>query len=332
MTTGAVLAAVAAILLGGEAQARALHVDAEPLSLAGSWAAHSPLTPIAAFRLRSSDDDFGGLSGIVLEGDRARLVGDRGMWVELRLTRDARGRIVDVAGVQIDALRAGDGGPLGGSSRDAESAAQAPGGRVWVGFERLHRVVGYPAFGAPAAEEASQLPHDGLGWNQGVEALAIAPDGALIAIAEEPPENQSAGADALMGWRMIAGRAEPFRIARVAGYAATGADIGPDGALYLLERRFGLLSGVWCRIRRFPDIAARLATGGRVGGSDDVVDLGAGETLIALNHAAPIDNMEAIAVEPSASGDLLITIVADDNFSLLQKTVLLQFAYRRGAD
>ncbi|HVZ14607.1 MAG TPA: twin-arginine translocation pathway signal, partial [Bauldia sp.] len=39
-----------------------------------------------------------------------------------------------------------------------------------------------------------------------------------------------------------------------------------------------------------------------------------------------IDNMEGLAARPGPNGETLLTLISDDNQSLLQRTVLLQFA------
>jgi hypothetical protein len=39
-----------------------------------------------------------------------------------------------------------------------------------------------------------------------------------------------------------------------------------------------------------------------------------------------IDNLEGLSVHRSSNGEVVLTMVSDDNFSLLQRTILLQFA------
>ncbi len=39
-----------------------------------------------------------------------------------------------------------------------------------------------------------------------------------------------------------------------------------------------------------------------------------------------IDNLEGLSVHRASSGEVVLTMVSDDNFSLLQRTILLQFA------
>jgi hypothetical protein len=38
-----------------------------------------------------------------------------------------------------------------------------------------------------------------------------------------------------------------------------------------------------------------------------------------------VDNMEALAVHRTGQGELVLTLLSDDNFSSLQRTLLLQF-------
>ena len=51
-----------------------------------------------------------------------------------------------------------------------------------------------------------------------------------------------------------------------------------------------------------------------------------GTPLIVADLAYQIDNMEGIATHRNAAGETIITLVSDDNFSVLQRNLLLQFA------
>ena len=55
-----------------------------------------------------------------------------------------------------------------------------------------------------------------------------------------------------------------------------------------------------------------------------------GEVLIEANDSLNIDNMEGIAVHRGASGETVLTLISDDNFSALQRTLLMQFALPDG--
>jgi hypothetical protein len=84
--------------------------------------------------------------------------------------------------------------------------------------------------------------------------------------------------------------------------------------LLLLERRFSFVRGIAIRIRRVP--LSSLMEGA-------VVD---GRTMIEADLAFEIDNMEGISIHRTTGGETIITIVSDDNFSVLQRNLLLQFA------
>ena len=75
------------------------------------------------------------------------------------------------------------------------------------------------------------------------------------------------------------------------------------------------MTGVAARVRRFAN--PNFASG----------DLGGGDVLATLGGGLPIDNMEAITVEAAPDGELLITLLSDDNFSSWQRTLMLQFRY-----
>ena len=81
----------------------------------------------------------------------------------------------------------------------------------------------------------------------------------------------------------------------------------------LLERKFSLLEGVGIRIRRIP--AKSIVP-------DAVID---GPTIFEVDLGYEIDNMEGIDVHVADDGATVLTMVSDDNFSMIQRTLLLQF-------
>jgi hypothetical protein len=52
----------------------------------------------------------------------------------------------------------------------------------------------------------------------------------------------------------------------------------------------------------------------------------AGTVLIEADLSDQIDNMEGLAIKPGPDGETLLLIVSDDNNSVIQRTLLLQFA------
>ena len=89
--------------------------------------------------------------------------------------------------------------------------------------------------------------------------------------------------------------------------------VAPGGRLMVLERRFSWQRGVAMRIRSVPLTAIQPGA---------LVD---GEELIVADMNFNIDNMEGLSVHRDADGALVLTLISDDNFSPLQRTLLLQF-------
>ena len=81
----------------------------------------------------------------------------------------------------------------------------------------------------------------------------------------------------------------------------------------MLERRFSWARGVAMRIRSVP--LAAIKPGALVDGPE----------LIFADMGHQIDNMEGLSVHRDADGALVLTLISDDNFSPLQRTLLLQF-------
>ena len=83
--------------------------------------------------------------------------------------------------------------------------------------------------------------------------------------------------------------------------------------MLILERKFSWISGVGIRIRR---IALTSVAPGAV------VD---GPSIFEANLENEVDNMEGIDVHVTPEGETVLTMVSDDNFSMIQRTLLLQF-------
>lgn len=263
-----------------------------------------------ALALTSPDARFGGLSGLALTPDGAGFiaVSDRGPLFRGRLLRDADGALSGVTDVTIEPLRDPRGAPRRFGDDDAEGLALAPDGALYVSFEGDDpRIWRYDHPGAPARPAPHAPGFADLQRNSGLEALALTADGDLLTI----PERSGALDRPFPVFRLPAGssRWDVGRLPRVPPYLVTGADVGPDGLLYVVERDFVLLGGFSWRIRR-ADLA-------------DWPDLRP-ETLVEVRGG--LDNMESIDVQARPGGGLRLTLVTDDNYQGLQRTLLLELA------
>lgn len=298
----------------GTAAGDPIAIDLSPIEIPERLMAGQKARFLAGFELGARNSQFGGLSGLALEGERFYAIGDRAIWIEARAARAESGAVTGLSDARIGALKGSSGNPLKGTWIDAESLTRSGSGGFFIGFERRHRITEHRSLDGKAVALVDPPPAKTLGGNAGIEGLARAPDGALWALAEAagPSGRQQ-------GWRLRSGAKQGFGFARIGAFDTTGADFGPDGALYVLERSFSLFSGVGMRIRRFsPEAVAAVERGASA-------DLGDGEVLLALDTRAPIDNMEGLAVERRGDGVLVLTAISDDNFNAIQRTVLLQF-------
>jgi hypothetical protein len=268
--------------------------------------------------LRSPYKYFGEISGLRIgpDGSRFLAVSDKGRWWRGRIVYDGD-RPSDIADSEMAPMLGPDGKPL--RSRgwyDAEAIAE-DGGTVYVGIERAHQILrfDYGKHGLLARGEPIAMPAEAraLVYNRGVECLAFVAKGrlagSLIAIAEDSPDTNGNHSAFLIGGR------EPgsFAVKRTNDFAITDCALLPAGDLLILERRFKPLSGIAMRIRR-------LAIGELKAGA--LLD---GPALIEADLGYEIDNMEGLSAHRSAAGDIVLTLVSDDNSSSFQRTILLQF-------
>ncbi|RAI41652.1 twin-arginine translocation pathway signal [Rhodoplanes roseus] len=269
--------------------------------------------------LTSSHKAFGGISGLkMLDAERFVAVTDKSDWLTGRIVYQGA-RPVGIADAAMAAMLGPDGRTLAARGwYDTEAITADQNGVVYVGIERVNRIVRFEFGKQGVAAPARLVPWPqgltGLPNNRGIEALAAVPKGsplagALIVITEralDPAGNIKA---ALVGGP----RPGLFAIARHDGFDISDATVLPDGDLLLLERRFTWTTGVAMRLRRIP--IAAIAPGA-------VVD---GPMLAAADMGFQIDNMEALGTHLTADGETVLTLISDDNFSFLQRTLLLQF-------
>ncbi len=245
------------------------------------------------------------MSGIDVEADGTGFVatGDSAQTLIGELLRDGD-KIVGIESPWIGGWKMPDGNRVDGDFTDAEGIAVGPDGRIYVSFEREHRVWGYADRDAVAEPMGDQAAFRDLRYNSALEALAIDGEGRLYAIPEKPPR----GSDRVPvyrqnddGWEIAATLPEE-------SFRPTGADFDDVGRLYLLERGFGLF-GFSTRVRRFEL------------GPDGVVSV---ETLLETEGGMH-DNLEGIAVWRDDRGLQRIIMISDDNFRWFQRTEIVEY-------
>ena len=269
--------------------------------------------------LTSRFPGFGGLSGLRLDprGQRFISVSDKGAWFTGRIVYQGR-QMIGLDDVEAAPMLGADGQPITARGWfDSESIA-LDGPLVYIGLERVNQVLRFDFSKGftrsrgevvPLPQASRKLP-----FNKGLEALVFVPKGlplagTLIAMSER-------GLDAngnLIGFLVGGPTPGQFSVHRTESYDISDATLLPSGELLVLERKFSLVAGVGIRIRR---MALKSVAPGAV------VD---GPAIFEADLGNEIDNMEGIDAYVTPEGETVLTMVSDDNFSMIQRTLLLQF-------
>ncbi len=279
------------------------------------------LTFLGGFEILASDRMTGGLSGVIsLEGGRQLLaVTDNGHWVAAEVEQAAEGVPSGLLDLRFTPLLGQDGKTLRARwGHDTEALALSSSG-LYVTAERNHAVYHYPwplKTGKERMLGQLSLPRSltSLPRNTGIEALAAGPigsplDGKLVAVSETSPSD----AHDLSGFILGPNKTAEFSVKRHDRFDVTDAAFLPNGDLLLMERRFNMRDLIGLRLRQIPGEDIKPGA---------VVD---GDILLEANFDFQIDNMEALAVHQTAAGETILTLLSDNNRSLLQRTLLLRF-------
>lgn len=279
-----------------------------------------PFEFLGGLEMVSPNRLFGSLSSIRFKDDHTRFVGvlDTGHWMTGRIERDARGKLSGLSDVAITPMRNSAGESFEGKGyMDAEGLA-LHGDRVLVSFEQRHRVDAYPNPGFEASRAIDTVPipylRKELRANRGFETVAVAPDtsplkGGTLIVAERSLDGAGNAYAAILDGPLKG----KLTLAHYGDFDATDGAFLPNGDLLLLERRFNMAEGIGMRIRRIKSSDIRPGA---------VID---GEILLQADFGYQIDNMEGLDAFTAADGTTHIILVSDDNHSILQRSLMLEF-------
>ena len=280
------------------------------LIAAGVPAPAASLEYVGTFVWHDSDDSFGGFSGIELNADGSSFhaLTDRAHLYWGSIERDNQGMIrgMNIAGRAH--LKDRKGRPLKpGYHGDSEGLAIGEDGRIWISFEGLNRISLYE--NPDAAPLSRRLPpkQPWMDLNSGLEAIAIR-DGTVYAVPERS-ESEDQPFPIVTFRDNQWGQAGEIR--RDPRWLPVGADFGPDGWFYLLERDFQGILGFASRVRRM-----------------QLTDDGPrNEEILLTTRALQYDNLEGLAVWHDGQG-IRLTMISDDNFLFVQRTELVEYRLR----
>jgi hypothetical protein len=288
----------------------AISVHATPVLLAAGNPAQDRVGAFAyagGLELTSPDTSrLHGLSDLKIWPDgRLLSVSDEGDLFEARILLDASGRLSGVADGRLSALPGENGQPLSAGGKresDSEGIAELANGERLVSLERDDRILLYPAGGGVPRRAPS--PNVVFPDNLGMEALAADPQAGHDAyIVGGEASGQT--------WvcRLSSGCTDSALVAKPEEFGLTAVTPLPGGGRAYLLRAFSVLQGVRVVLR---------------------VVAADGTTLDELKLAAPLtaDNYEGLAAVPRRDGSIRFYLISDDNFSKLQRTLLLAFDWR----
>lgn len=279
-----------------------------------------PLEFVGGLVLTSDDADLGALSAIRFLKPGAEFIGvaDTGFWYGGRLEHDSDGRPSAISGFTMQEMVGRDGAILGEKwLTDAEGLGLKD-GKVTASFERVHRVSEYALdladMKGPLRDLDFLVPAKELRSNRGFETIAVAPadgpfEGARVLVSEKSLDKHGD----IFGAVIEGPRKGIFTVARSGEFDITDGAFLPNGDLLLLERSFAMAEGVKMRLRRIA--GDTIGKGARVDG----------EVLLVADMSYQIDNMEGMDVWTRADGATMVSIVSDDNHSILQRNLYLEF-------
>ncbi len=283
--------------------------------------------------LRSPNKNFGGISGLRLWDDTTVLaVSDTGSWISFKLV-EKKGRLIGVKGIAIAPVLDGNGNVGTKADRDVESVAidRAADGtplRTCITLERSNARWCFADIQPHSAASLSHRPTtadviDGAqAWpvNGGPEAADISSRWSVvdIVISEEANGAQPGTKAGLMTRRGLAdGHAvihDSFSYPPPPDFKATDIEILSDTAALVLNRHYAISDGVAASITELPLNGLT---------ADSIVQP---REIARLAPPLTVDNMEGISYV-ERKGRKYIYIISDDNFSGLQRTLLMKFEW-----
>lgn len=270
------------------------------------------LTFLNAWELRSDNSNFGGVSALAVIGNsRFLAVSDAGTLIGFTLGQSNR-----MEDSFIAALPGTFGENVDFRDFDSEGMAYDPAsGRIWISYEARHAIRRLPP-SLGRIDGTKRLTFT-KGWsaNGGVEAIARLRDGRFVLFAEKHKRADSSNSAYLYSGDPVepGSQAKPFGYRAPDGYRPTDATILPDGRLLILNRRVSFPNGFSAKLTILdPD---KIETDKAISSQE----------IATFVSPLLVDNMEGLAISEEG-GKTIIWMISDDNFTALQRTILMKFA------
>lgn len=307
----------------GSAAVEPIEVSARPITefhIGRTDKQFGPLEFVGGLEMTSPSRDFGALSAFrfLKAGSDFIGVADTGYWFFGTLARDADRRPVGIQNFRMQQMVDQSGQPIDEKWEvDAEGLAVKD-GIATVGFERNHRVAQFRIdptdMKAPYRQLDFLVPARELRQNRGFETVTHANasgqhEGGLVVVSEKSLDK----AGNIYAAIIEGPHKGIFTVKRNGEFDITDGAFLPDGDLLLLERSFSMAGGLKMRLRRI------------YGESVEKGAVADGPVLLDADMGYQIDNMEGLDVWTRDDGALMVSLVSDDNHSILQRNLYLEF-------
>lgn len=272
--------------------------------------------------LKTAHRNFGGFSGIELSKDGTKMlaVSDRGNWLKADIVYKD-GIISDIVNASMAPILNAKGKVFKYWKADSEGLTKRNGSLndVVISVERDQAIYrfkfGKSGLKAKAMNWGSIKDADKIPANRGLEAITALPIGHayrgwMLTAAEKKLTKEGNHT----AWLVNGKQDHSLFIKRHGGYDLTDLNYLPNGDIVLLERAIGLFTGPQMQIRQIcgKDIKPNA-----------LVD---GKKLLSANWGEAVDNMEGLAVHKAPNGEVILTVISDNNFHFLQRNLIMQFA------
>ncbi len=269
-----------------------------------------PLEFLGAWELKSDNQNFGGISEIKLLSDGRFLgISDAGTLIGFGLSNDAHIDRPFIAPIPYAYQ-------TNYKDRDAEGMTYDPAtNQIWISYEGNHAIRRFSTSMASSTGIARPAAMQKWSSNSGAEAMVRLSDGRFI-LFSEGYDRPDGSYDALLfsgdpvepGSKYIA-----FGYRPPVGYKPTSAALLPDGDILILNRRISLPYGFSAKFVKInPDMIQ----------AEQSIS---GDLIATLGPPVLTDNMEGLAINEE-NGRTILWLISDNNFFILQRTLLMKFA------
>lgn len=275
---------------------------------------------VGGMEMTSRGRNFGSLSAFRFLKPGSEFIGvaDTGFWFFGTIEHDAEGKPSGVADFRMLEM-VGDVGVSTHDKWDSDAEGLAVRGDIaTASFERGHRVSEYKidpdGMGPPLRNLDFVIPSRELRQNRGMETITHSDPNGIHAGGRVVVSEKSLDPNGNIYAAIIEGPDKGlFTVKRNGEFDITDGAFLPGGDLLLLERSYSMARGVAMRLRRIYGESIRKGA------------LADGPVLLEANMAYQIDNMEGLDVWRRDDGALIVSIISDDNHSILQRNLYLEF-------